>query len=95
MGILIVIGVVSYASVSRLHEDAARVARTQQRIGALQTLLSTVTNAQTATRGYAITGNEAFLQPYSEAVNVIGGEVVRLRELLIRAPNSRDALELA
>jgi len=57
IGISIVIGLVSYSSVSRLRDDAARVAHTHEVIGALQTLLSTVTGAQTASRGYAITGS--------------------------------------
>ncbi len=43
-------------------------------------------DAQTGTRGYVITGNEAFLEPYTAALNSINEHVGRVRELCVDNP---------
>ena len=43
-------------------------------------------DAQTGTRGYVITGNEAFLEPYTAALNSINEHVSRVRELCVDNP---------
>jgi diguanylate cyclase (GGDEF)-like protein/PAS domain S-box-containing protein len=92
-GISIVIGVVSYSSVSRLSDDAAAVAHSQEIIGALQTVLSTATDAETAARRYTITGSDTFLQPYNEAVRDIDTRVARLRTLTTDNASQQRRLE--
>jgi diguanylate cyclase (GGDEF)-like protein/PAS domain S-box-containing protein len=79
--ISIVIGVVSYASVSRIREDAARGTRTEEVINALRTVQSWSINAQTAVRGFTITGNDAYLLPYNEAGANLDRELARLSTL--------------
>ena len=78
---LSVIGVVSYASVAALQRDVALVAHTHEVIGSLHGLLATVTDAETAQRGYAITGQEPFLTPYRDAVRNLDGQMRQLRAL--------------
>lgn len=82
-GISILIGVVSYWSVSRLRQDAAQVIHAEEVLDSLQTVLSTVTDAQTASRGYTITGSETFLPPYEEAVRVVDAQLAELRALTV------------
>jgi diguanylate cyclase (GGDEF)-like protein/PAS domain S-box-containing protein len=81
VGISIVIGVLSYASVYRLRDDAGWVAHTHEVIAALLAVLATAADAESAGRGYAITGSEAFLQPYNEAVGYAGTEIAKVRAL--------------
>ena len=76
-----VIGIVSYLSVVRLNENAARVEHTHEVLSSLELLLAAATDSETAERGYVITGDESYLEPYREAGAVIDGQTRRLREL--------------
>ena len=75
------IGIVSYLSVVRLSENAARVERTHEVLSSLELLLAAATDCETAERGYVITGDESYLEPYREAAAVIDSRTRRLREL--------------
>ena len=76
-----VVGIVSYLSVVRLNENAARVEHTREVLGSLELLLAAATDSETAERGYVITGDESYLEPYREAAAVIDSQTRRLREL--------------
>src|SRR5215469_3526131 len=49
-----------------------------QVIGQLQATLSTVKDAENGARGYLLTGDEQYLQPYDQAVGRIGQELESL-----------------
>src|SRR2546430_8321402 len=76
-----VIGIVSYLSVVRLNENAARVEHTHEVLSSLELLLAAATDSETAERGYVITGDESYLEPYRDAGAVVDGQTRRLREL--------------
>src|SRR5205814_9989255 len=76
-----VIGIVSYLSIVRLNENAARVEHTHEVLSSLELLLAAATDSETAERGYVITGDESYLEPYREAGAVIDGSTRQLREL--------------
>ncbi len=78
---LAIIGTVSYLSVAGLRRDAGLAAHTHELIAALRQLLSTVTDAETAQRGYIITGEEKYLEPYRAATERVGGDLQTVREL--------------
>src|ERR1017187_4020777 len=65
---LVVIATVSYISVVRMNRDDAWVAHTHQEISALRMLLATVTDGEAGQRGYIITGQESYLEPYHFAI---------------------------
>ena len=75
------IGVVSYVSVVRLKENATRVEHTHEVLSSLELLLAAATDSETAERGYVITGDEGYLEPYRQAGAVVDGQTKRLREL--------------
>src|SRR5437764_1031882 len=75
------IGIVSYLSVVRLSENAARVEHTHEVLSSLELLLAAATDCETAERGYVITGDESYLEPYREAAAVIDSRTRRLREV--------------
>ena len=79
---LVVIAVVSYLSVRRLHENAALVDHTHEVLSSLELLLSATTDSETAERGYVITGDESYLEPYRQAGAVIEDQIKRLRALI-------------
>ncbi len=75
------VGIISFTSVTHLGEEVARARHTEQVILTLRLVLSTTTDAETAQRGYAITGIERFLEPYFDARRRIGDELGELRQL--------------
>ena len=96
--ILIIIGIVSYQSATRLIETNSRVAQTQERLNQLEELLSQMKDAETGQRGYLLTGEERYLEPYQRALTSIDGEIKNLRKLTANYPNQHrqlDALESA
>jgi len=76
-----VVGVMSFTSVTRLSEEADRTRHSEEVIGVLHAVLASATDVESGQRGYAITGNESFLEPYTDARNRIEGELGQLRKL--------------
>jgi len=76
-----VIGVISFTSLTRLSKAADDTRHSQDVITALGLLLSTTTDAETAQRGFVITGNESFLQPYKDAYQKADTDLGYLRKL--------------
>jgi PAS domain S-box-containing protein len=87
-----VVGVVSYLSVVRLNEDAAWVEHTHEVLGRLDSLLAALIDSETAERGYVITGEESYLEPYRQSARDVDVEASRLRELT--ADNRTQQLRL-
>ncbi|TLY58743.1 MAG: PAS domain S-box protein, partial [Gammaproteobacteria bacterium] len=50
-------------------------------LSSLELLLAAATDSETAERGYVITGDESYLEPYQQAAAVVDGQARRLREL--------------
>ena len=74
----------------RSAEAAQSMAREQEKRGHLHLLLQQVLDAETGQRGYLITGDEKYLEPYSEATAKIGSTLDKLRTIY-----SGDAAQLA
>jgi len=89
-----VIAVISFASTTRLSQDAERTRHSVEVIAALRQLLSTATDVETAQRGHVITRNESFLQPYDEARKRIGVEISSLHLLMETNPGQGHSVEL-
>ena len=75
------IGVVSYLSVARLLQHAQDVGHAYEVLGSLELLLAATTDSETAERGYVITGDDSYLEPYRQAGAVIDGQTTHLRGL--------------
>jgi PAS domain S-box-containing protein len=73
VGVAIVIAVllinagVSFRQAARMHEDSFWVAHTHEVLANLSHLLSTLKDAETGVRGYLLTGEERYLEPYETA----------------------------
>ena len=73
-----VVGAVAYTSVRRLADSSAQVERTHLMLRTLEELFSIVTGAETGSRGFVITGDARYLDPYRSAEL---DAVARLRSL--------------
>jgi len=91
--ILLILGGVSYQNTRSLTETAQRVTHTHVVITDLEDLLSTLQDAETGQRGYVITGEERYLDPYREALRTLDSRIGDLRALT--ADNAAQQRRLA
>lgn len=64
----VISGGLAYSNIQALRADTARVAHTHEVINELGTLFSAVQDAETGQRGYLLTGNARYLEPYQSAL---------------------------
>jgi len=79
--LLVVIGALSYLSVTRSRVDAKSVEHTHLVLNSLSDTLSDASAAESAMRGYLLSGNAEFQQSYEGAAGKIEQELSDLREL--------------
>ena len=78
---VVLIGVSGHTSTTRLIENEHWVARSHEVRIKLADLMSFVKDAETGGRGYAITGEEPFLEPYRSALPGVAKTFAELRAL--------------
>jgi PAS domain S-box-containing protein len=79
-------------SLWQLSRTAESVEHTHQVELSLAAILSTLVDAETGVRGYAITGEREFLEPYDRALERWPGEFSRLRALTANSPAQQERL---
>jgi PAS domain S-box-containing protein len=79
---LIVAGVISFLNTKQVHDHDRWVAHTQEVRAELEGLMSTVKDAETGQRGFIITYEEQFLEPFKQANQELGPRELHLRELV-------------
>ena len=75
----ILVSVATYLNNQRLVDTRKKVAETQEVLRSLKQILMTVTTAETGARGYLLTGDEAFLEPFKTASGRIEPDIQRVR----------------
>jgi signal transduction histidine kinase/CheY-like chemotaxis protein/CHASE3 domain sensor protein len=85
-------GAVGYFNFQTLNADGALVVHSGETLTALEDVLSTVKDAETGQRGYLLTNNESYLQPYSAAAQEIGPRLDALKRLTMDNPAQQDRL---
>ncbi|MCX6952047.1 MAG: PAS domain S-box protein [Verrucomicrobia bacterium] len=88
-----IIGTVSFLAVVRLREDARSVAHTHEVLGNLDSLLALSADAENGYRGFAVVGEEDFLNPFVAATRSIPAQLRDLRELTRDNPVQQRRLE--
>jgi PAS domain S-box-containing protein len=89
LAVLIVNGAVALYSTWRVAENEGQVAHTHEVLAALEGVLATLTDAETGQRGYLLTGDERYLQPYDDALKRVADEVTHLRDLTRDNPDQQ------
>jgi methyl-accepting chemotaxis protein len=92
--VLVVIAVVGYQSTERLLENDGWVDHTHQVRRELADLLSALKDAETGQRGFVITADESFLEPYVGAQVATKARFERLRTLTADNPDQQRRLQL-
>jgi len=80
---VVVVALLTYIALQASLANAQRVTHTLRLVEQLQALLSTMKDAETGQRGYLITGDEGYLDPYTNAKAALAGEIASAHELTI------------
>jgi len=81
MAVLFANAVISYQNTQQLVSNNAWVQHTFQVISELELTLSLLKDVETGQRGYLITHDSVYLEPYQQAMSEIGGHVDRVATL--------------
>jgi methyl-accepting chemotaxis protein len=81
VAMLVIVGVVAYRSTDALVENNHRVTHTHAVLEDLAHVLSLMKDAETGQRGFLLTGDEAYLEPYTAALGGVSRTMDDLRTL--------------
>jgi methyl-accepting chemotaxis protein len=93
--LMMVIGAVAYSSISKLMSTSEWVTHTHEVLEHIAGVLGSLKDAETGQRGYVITGDEAFLEPYHTGSGEVLNIVKDLRKLTADNPNQQKRLDSA
>ncbi|MDC7677677.1 response regulator [Asticcacaulis machinosus] len=85
-------GFVSYSNIRTLNRDSLQVTQTHDVLLGLSEVLSSMKDAETGQRGFIITGDSAYLVPYSNGVNSAEAELTKLDRLMNDTPNQKQRI---
>jgi methyl-accepting chemotaxis protein len=91
--LLAIIGGVAYREISALVETSHTVTHTHQVMESIGKLLSTVKDAETGQRGFVITGDETFLEPYKNGLSELPEVERDLRSFISDSPSQQKRLD--
>jgi len=90
---VLVIALLSYQSLQATMASSRSLTQTIEVLAQLNTLLSTLKDAETGQRGYLLTGNESYLEPFLTAKAAIPSEFNTMRGLLTNRPEQIRRLD--
>jgi CHASE3 domain sensor protein len=94
--LLMAVGAVAYTSINKLSSTAQWVTHTHEVLEHIASVLSLLKDAETGQRGYVITGEESFLEPYRTGSGDVLNVIKELRKLTADNPVQQkrvDSLE--
>src|SRR4029079_8872550 len=86
LAILLINALISYRATRTLIDQEQRINHTHMVLAELEGTLSSVKDAETGVRGFIITGDESYLEPYQAAMVDIPEGLDRLRQLTADNP---------
>jgi signal transduction histidine kinase len=90
--VLVVNAVISYRAISKLIENERSVARSHELITEIVTTFSVIKDAETGQRGFVLTGEDDYLEPYNAALATIDKHFNRISELTKDNANQQQRL---
>jgi signal transduction histidine kinase len=91
--VLLLVAVLSYASLLRTTEDRRRVTHSHQVLERLDDVQMNLSDAETGQRGYILTGDDSYLEPYRNGFGQVHQNVKALRQLIADNPRQRRSLD--
>src|SRR5690348_6617000 len=90
--VLVAVGLFAFYSIQHPVTTDRWVAHTTEVLANVEGLLSSVKDAESGQRGYLVTGDDTYLQPYYNALGQIGPQISHLRGLTSDNPKEQDRL---
>jgi CheY-like chemotaxis protein/CHASE3 domain sensor protein len=87
-------GLVAYLNIQTLRENNQKVLHSHEVLIALEDLLSTTQDAETGQRGYLLTGDAKYLEPYDRAVAAVASRTDAVASLTADNPTQRANVAL-
>ena len=91
--LLVAIGTISYRTIDSLTKSSYLVTRAHATLEHIERVLSVLKDAETGQRGFVITGDESFLEPYTGALTDLPKVIKELRELVRDEPDHQRRLD--
>ncbi|GAB5520740.1 MAG: hypothetical protein RhofKO_29910 [Rhodothermales bacterium] len=92
LALAIGIGTIAYTSISSLNQTAGWVTHTYEVLAELETIESGLKDAETGQRGYLLTGNPKYLDPYNSAREVVDEAVAQIWKLTSNIPAQQERI---
>jgi len=92
LAILLILGVVTYQSTTGLIDSANARRRTYDVLAQMTEILSLMKDVHGGQRGYALTGEDDYLEPYRAALGSIDAGMQTLRRLTVDNPRQQQRL---
>src|SRR4051812_18874975 len=80
--LIVILGVISYASINRFNDSVDWVTHTYTVLNRVETIEKEAHKAEAATRGYMITGEEKYRNIYTAAISSLAPYRSELRNLI-------------
>jgi methyl-accepting chemotaxis protein len=93
--LLLGIGTVAYRGIDTLTKTSYAVAHTHVVLEHIAGVVSQLEDAETGQRGFVLTGDDAYLDPYRSAVDSLGKLVKDLRDLTVDNPSQQKRIDAA
>jgi CHASE3 domain sensor protein len=91
--ILVFVGWQSYRSTGLLVEAASWRDHTYEVLNSLDETIGQLSDAETGQRGYLLTGDETYLEPYRAAIKTVNQTVARLKNLTSDNPHQQKRIQ--
>ena len=88
--ILVALGVVTYQTTESLVQTEHWVAHTHEVLGGLEQVLSDLKDTETGQRGFVITGQERYLEPYHSGVAAAYKDLAKVKQLTRDNPHQQQ-----
>ncbi len=92
--ILLIVGIVSYRSINKLIDTADWVTHTHKVLENLNGVVLNMVNAETGQRGFVITNDEKYLEPYQYGVGLAVQDLQEVRALTVDNPIEQRRLDV-
>lgn len=87
-------GLLAGENIRAVREGSALVIRSQETMTALGEVLSAVQDAETGQRGYLLTGDDSYLEPYRTALGAASTRLEAMQKVLVDDPAQGERLTL-
>jgi CHASE3 domain sensor protein len=84
--------ILHYWNIRRLAETRDLVLRSSEKLRAANQLLSALQDAETGQRGFLLTGDRPYLEPYVRSTSVIDSRYQKLQQLVAQDPAQQKSV---